>query len=284
MTTHITSSDGTPVAVSGSLTRTGYSFNTIAISDLNPEHLKAVLMVKIAPNPEFYDNTPVVLDISAIEDLSKIDYKALQNVCESYNLYLLGLSGIDNEDKASFLNQKKIPIVNSNRYARVREENFKPKVIVKSYEVQVPIKVPYKVEVKVPEPILTIYRNIRSGESISARDNSVVIFGNVANSARIIASHNVIIFGSLYGEVYAGSPKDSNSLGNPHSYIYTAGVFQPTLCAICGNYQTADDMEHDPKTATIYGKRQELYIHLSADAKNLMYMNMNEILNSNSKF
>ena len=53
MTTNITSADGKIVAVDGGLTRTGYSFNTIAIKDLNPDVLKQILEIKVAPNPKF---------------------------------------------------------------------------------------------------------------------------------------------------------------------------------------------------------------------------------------
>ena len=265
------------------LTRTGYSFNTITLKELSPEHLRETLEVKIAPNREIYAYTPIVLDISAVSDLGALDYARLSAACADYDLYLLGLSGVSDESTALALRERGVPVVNSNRFARVREENFKPRVITRTFEVKVPVKVPVPCEIKAAEPLLTITRNIRTGESITARDNSVAIFGNVARTARVIASHNILIFGGLYGEVYAGSPKNSETLGYPQGFIYAAGTFSPTLCAICGKFQTADDMEHDPGIREFFGKAGDLIVYLSADGKSLRYSRTGDFIKSNSK-
>ena len=151
----------------------------------------------------------------------------------------------------------------------MREENFKPKVITKTLEVQVPvhIKEPYEVrvpyEVKVSEPIIVINRNIRAGEQINAVDNSVVVFGNVGRTARIIASHNVFIYGDMQGEVYAGSPKNKDCSGMKDAFIYINGTFRPTLVAIAGQYQTADDMEQIESVSKLCNKKVDLKITLN---------------------
>ncbi len=286
MTTNITSADGKIVAVDGGLTRTGYSFNTIAIKDLNPDVLKQILEIKVAPNPKFFAGSPLVLDVSEVLSFDEIDYPKLHDVCAFYDIYLIGLSGVTSEHLIKFLRSKKIPLVNSNRYAKIREENTAPKIITKTFEVEVPIRVnvPYEVKVEVAKPLLTINRNVRTGEIISAKDNSVAIFGNVAATARIIASHNIFIFGSIFGEIYAGTPESAESSGYTKSFIYTSGTFKPTLCAICGNYQTADDMEQDDRILPFYGKTQELLIRLSEDGKSLHYTQLKDLNKSNSKF
>lgn len=284
MTTNITSADGKPITVNGSLMRTGYSFNTIVIKDLNLEHLEQLLTLKVSPNREFYAFAPLVLDVSAVSNFEDLDYKKLVDICNKFDIYLIGLSGITSEEVINLLKTKKVPVVNSNRFVRIREENLQPKIITKTFEVEVPVKVNVPVEVKISEPLIVISRNVRTGEIITAKDNSVVIFGNVAATARIIASHNIIIFGSLFGEAYAGSPKNAESSGYEPSFIYTSGTFKPTLCAICGNYQTADDMEHDNKIIPFYGKKQELLVYLSKDGKSLQYSHPTELNKLNSKF
>lgn len=284
MTTNITSADGKPITVNGGLMRTGYSFNTIVIKDLNLEHLEQLLTLKVSPNREFYAFAPLVLDVSAVSNFEDLDYEKLVDICNKFDIYLIGLSGITSEEVINLLKTKKVPVVNSNRFVRIREENLQPKIITKTFEVEVPVKVNVPVEVKISEPLIVINRNVRTGEIITAKDNSVVIFGNVAATARIIASHNIIIFGSLFGEAYAGSPKNAESSGYEPSFIYTSGTFKPTLCAICGNYQTADDMEHDSKIIPFYGKKQELLVYLSKDGKSLQYSHPTELNKLNSKF
>lgn len=269
------------------LSRTGYSFNTITLPGGSTAELAALLEEKIAPNREAYLNSPVVIDIARVADLEKLNYEELAQTCRKYGMFLLGLSGALTESQASYLYSRDIPLVNSNRYARVREQNFRPKVITQTFEVKVPIKIPVPYEVKVPEyhtpeEMLTIRRHVRSGESISARGSSVTVFGSVSSGARVIASHNVIIFGDLYGEIYAGSPKNTDDPGDPKSFIFVLGRFSPTFVAIAGNYQTADDMEQDAADSPLKGHRQSLLVSL--DGKALKYSFARDLVKAGSKF
>ena len=252
-----------------SMTRTGYSFNTITLTSSGAQGLVSYLNQKIAPHQEAYKNIPVVIDVSKVNYLEDLNYPELCEICRGFGLILLGLSGAHTDERAKRLQAKGIPVVNSSRFARMREENTKPKVITQTFEVKVPVKVPVPDEVKVPyevkvnEPLIVLNRNIRSGETISAAGNSVVVFGSVANGARIIASHNILIFGDLNGQVYAGSPKDESDPGYPQAFIFTAGLFNPTFVAIAGNYQTADDMDRDPFCGPIKGQNHALIVSLN---------------------
>lgn len=256
------------------INRTGYSFNTVSLPSGMLSDLKRILELKIAPHKEIYLNSPIVVDVSDVKDLGIIDYEGMAKLCREYGLYLLGLSGALTEQRVKELSDRNIPVVNSTKFARIREENFKPRVITNTLEVKVPvhIPVPYEVkvpvEVKTPDPLMVITRNIRAGELISAPDNTVVIFGTVARTAKIVASHNIIVLGDLYGEVYAGSPKDANTEGYSKGFIYVAGMFMPTLVAVAGHYQTADDIENSPYLQTIYGVHGQVVVSLNGKTLN----------------
>ena len=225
---------------SGSFTSTGYALKTFVITKGSVDELREILEKRVDTAPEgFFTNAPIVLDISEVSAPQQLPFDDLKKLCREHGLFLLGLSGITDEDVAKKMGQAGIPVVNSSRYARVREENFKPRVITKTVEVEV------EKIVRDPEPMLVIRRNVRSGESIQAPGNSVTVLGSVSRGARIIASHHVIVLGDLLGEVYAGSPKSSHDPGTPQAFIYCGGRFGPTFVAIAGNYQTADDMEHE---------------------------------------
>jgi septum site-determining protein MinC len=251
-----------------SIGRTGYSFNTITLETGSVEELETFLQKKIDPSIRAYDHTPVVLDVSHVDYLQNLEYDRLVATCKLHGLYLIGLSGIHSEERALFLHKRDIPIVNSVKFSRMREENFKPKVITKTVEIEIPVhikepypvKVPYKVLVS--EPMMLIKRSIRSGESISAVNNSVLIIGNVAPTARIIASHHVFIFGDLHGEVFAGSPRAQTTQGFDEAIVYTSGKFAPTLLAIAGNYQTAEDMEQSFLAKNLENMDREVLVFL----------------------
>lgn len=56
-----------------------------------------------------------------------------------------------------------------------------------------------------------VYRNIRSGQKIRS-EGSVVVWGNVHESAEIVAAQDIIILGKLEGIVHAGFYGDKNSI------------------------------------------------------------------------
>ena len=130
MTTNITSGDGKPLAVNGGLMRTGYSFNTIVIKDLDPEHLEQLLNVKITPNRDFYAYSPLVLEASEIKSFEDLDYPKLVEICSKFDTYLLGISGITSEENVKCLKKSllSIPIAlsESERKACNRVSSLRP--------------------------------------------------------------------------------------------------------------------------------------------------------------
>lgn len=272
-------------AYAGGISRTGFSLNVIDLQSGSLDDLPLILQQKIAPNHEAYRHHSFVLDISRISNLNSLDFAALQQQCLEYQIYLIGVCGVTSEDAAALLAQKGIPLVNTNKYARVREENLKPKVVVEKVEVKVPVevpvevKVPYEVKVQVPvpvnQPLTVVNRTVHSGETISAPGNSVVVFGSVGSGARIIASHHIIVFGDIKGgEVYAGSPRDASDPGYTEAFIYSAGKFNPSLVSIAGNYQTAEDMESDPLIGPLQGK--DVCVVVSLEGTSLRYWQADE--------
>ncbi len=274
--TDIASAVRMPVSAGG-ITRTGFSLNVLTLDSGNLADLPAILEQKIAAQPEVYRQRSFVLDVSQVKDLAPLDYPALQQLFAHYDTYLLGVSGITSEERAAVLAAKRVPIVNSNKAARVREENLQPKVVVQRGEGkvagEVPVEVPVEVQVKVPvqvpvnQPLTLITRPVRSGETITAPGNSVVVFGSVGSGARIVAAHHIIVFGDIKGgEVYAGSPRSADDPGFTQAFIYAAGKFNPAIVSIAGNYQTAEDMESDPLIGPLQGRDVSVVVTLEGTA------------------
>ncbi len=275
----------TDQAYAGGVSRTGFSLNVLELPRGLLSDLSTVLAHKIAPNQAAYRQRAFVLDVSAVADLTTLDFAALQAQCREYEIFLIGVCGITDEKSAQLLADKQIPLINSNKYARVREENLEPKVVVKEVEVKVPVEVPVEVkvpyEVRVPvevpvnQPLTVVTRTIHSGETIAAPGNSVVVFGSVGPGARIVASHHIIVFGDIKGgEVYAGSPSNAQDPGYSQAFIYASGKFNPSIISIAGNYQTAEDMESDPLIGPLQGKDVSVVVSLEGTA--LHYWQVND--------
>lgn len=272
------------MAVNNDIVRASYSIVTISLKSSSLDALNSLLCNKIDPNAQAYYNRAVILDISEIYDLKSIDYFKIKQCLQEHNLFLIGVSGLITEDDVAFMQAQDIPVVNANKFAKAREENLEPKVIVKTLKVQVPIEKQIPYEVKVPveiethAPLKMVHRNIRSGETIAANGNSVVIFGSVNAGSRIIASHNVIIFGDVKGgQIFAGNPKDQYDPGYEDAIISVSGQFNPAFVAIAGNYQTAEDMEKDPLIGPIANNCHEIVVSLQG--RSLRYSKFKEFAN-----
>lgn len=257
------------IKLNGEINRSVYSINTIVIYDHLVESLHELITYKIDPSPKVYNHSAFVLDVSQIKDLSLLDFDKIKQCFAEHNLFFVGVSGLSEDCQIEYIKSQGVAVVNSNKFAKIRQENVEPTVIVKTLKLEVPIekKIPY--EVKVPyevvknNPIKVINRNIRSGETISGLDNSIMIFGSVNSGARIIASHNIIIFGDVKGaQLYAGNPKNQEDPGFKDALICVSGSFEPNFIAIAGNYQTAEDIENDPFAGPVANENKGLVISL----------------------
>lgn len=261
----------------GDISHTGFSLASIKIQDGTVEELENILANKIDNSFGIFRNAPVVLNVENIGNLNSFDFFTLQEICKQHGIFLIGVTGVINEDRADALTRRRIPVLNSTRYSRIREANLKPRIVTQFIEVKVPVPVPkpYEVpvpyEVKVPTPVKIIRRNVRSGEIITGQNSSVVIYGSVGAHARITASNHIFIFGKVTSaDLYAGAPMDDNDPGMTESIIHIQGSFDPGLVAIAGNYRTAEDLENDPLLVQIRKKNEGVVISL--EDNNLKYL------------
>ena len=81
-------------------------------------------------------------------------------------------------------------------------------------------------------------------------------------------------------EKYHSWYKDTD--GYEKGIIYVSGVFQPTLVAIAGNYQTADDMENNQSLKSLYGEDSSVIVSLNG--RSLNYCHVKDVQTSQSRF
>jgi len=62
--------------------------------------------------------------------------------------------------------------------------------------------------------------------------------------------------------VFAGSPRAQTTQGFDEAIVYTSGKFAPTLLAIAGNYQTAEDMEQSFLAKNLENMDREVLVFL----------------------
>lgn len=77
--------------------------------------------------------------------------------------------------------------------------------------------------------------NVRSGNSLYAKNKSLTVIGNVGDGAEIAADDCITVFGSARGRICAGGPKNTKSIIYCHD-------FRPQLVSIAGIYSTIENM------------------------------------------
>ncbi len=268
----------------GDISHTGFSLAAIKIQSGTVEELEQILCNKVDRAHDAYKNTSVVLNVEDVGNLNSLDFLKLQEVCKAHSLFLVGVTGVINEDRHEALVRRRIPVVNSNRYARIREENLKPKIITKFIEVKVPVQIPIPYEVQVPykipvpAPIRIVRRNVRSGESINGQNASIAIYGTVGPHAKIIASHHIYIFGNVNNaDIFAGAPMSGDDPGLTDAVIHVQGNFDPGVVSIAGNYRTAEDLDNDQDLIAVCSKKEGLIITL--EDGNLHYSTLPDFRN-----
>ena len=108
-----------------------------------------------------------------------------------------------------------------------------------------------------PEELAIFHKgNLRSGQELNV-ENSVIVVGDVNFGAKIISKGNVIVLGTLFGNVFAGSG------GNKNAFVLAMDM-QPTQIRI-GNViaRSSDNSRHkrddvEPKIA--YVEDDRIYI------------------------
>ncbi|WP_343128405.1 septum site-determining protein MinC [Buchnera aphidicola (Kurisakia onigurumii)] len=201
------------------------NFNCIVIylkSD-NSEIIKKYLENKIKIFPKFFNNSPVVINISSLSP--NINWIKIKKIITSMNLFIMGFTGCNNEILKKKIIKSGTPFLTTKNKKFLKYQNNK--IVKKNYIINTPV---------------------RSGQKIYSRNADLIIINNVSSGAEVISNGNIHIYGSLYGRALAGAN------GNQESQIFCTKNFSE-LISISGEYWLIDQI---PKK--LIGKSVNFYL------------------------
>ena len=209
------------------------------------------LQEKTSLAPEFFKNSPVVLDFQEINKRGyDIDIVALTDTIRKAGLLPVGIRGGNVQQNKQAL-ELLIPVY-SMHSGSVSVENKKQKTIV------VPVietKTDVAVDIDAYATATTlITQPIRSGQRIYAAGD-LVILSQVSAGAEIMAEGNIHVYNTLRGRALAGVR------GNSDARIFCFDL-QAELISIAGNYKISEDLDESVrnKPVQIYLQDQALII------------------------
>jgi septum site-determining protein MinC len=206
------------------------------------------LKKQLADTPDFFDQEPVVIDLSGLSEDEKnhvIDFDQLLLLLRSHQMHPIALrSGTTEQMQAG----KNAGLIDAT-YAR----------ILKTPVAAAPI--PAKAQEITPPSLgaLVIDKPLRSGQQVYAKGRDLVVLAMVNPGAEVIADGNIHVYAALRGKAIAGAK------GNSEAMIF-AQCMEPELLSIAGVYRTSENA----LPADIWGKAAQVRLKPSPEGEKLV--------------
>ncbi len=236
-----------------------YTFMSLKLHTSDTDIIDQLLADKVQQAPAFFKDTPVVIDLSVLEQLTdgELDASSLLECVKRHKLVPIVASI---SDKSSPLARSiAIPLIDggsgaiseskSNRAAvEDNEEDLQNTAELPNNEPsEDDLAVPRKIEYVVKAPLI-IDKPVRSGQQIYARDTDLIIMGQVSPGAEVIADNNIHIYGPLRGRALCGVS------GNASTRIFCSSL-EAELVSVAGNYRMLETIP-----AELRGKATQIWL------------------------
>ena len=190
------------------------------------------LKQQMAETPGFFDQDPVVVDVSALdlEANQTLDLSALMAVLREHQLVPLAIKGAKEAllTKAMGLGLVDASDARIRRSVPVEEPSQQPAATIAS---DLPVS---PQPVAAPLGALVIDKPLRSGQQVYAKGRDLIVLAMVNAGAEVIADGHIHVYGALRGKAIAGAR------GNTQAQIF-AQVMEPELISIAGVYRTSEN-------------------------------------------
>jgi septum site-determining protein MinC len=216
-----------------------FTLPNLRLLNTDLEAMDEQLLARVQQAPGFFRHTPVVIDLSQLEDpRAELDFALLVGLMRGYGLVPVAVQGgtPQQQEKAEFL---ELAILSNN----------KPKKSSGGTQSNRPPSAPKSSLAKL------VNRPIRSGQRVYAGGRDLIVLAPVSSGAEVIADGNIHIYGTLRGRALAGVR------GNREARIFCL-KHQAELVAIAGQYRVSEQLEasHADAPTQIYLAEKKLLI------------------------
>jgi len=206
----------------------------VVVKSTDAQVLADELATRLADEPEFFDNDPVLIDLSAVQyDPGVIDFPALVAELRRYHARPVAVRGGSSAQMQAAHELGLIAAPEAPR-APVPRAAAAPEV-----EPVAPVPpAPEPEPAGSPPPALgpgtvVVDKPLRSGQQVYARGADLVVLSMVSFGAEVIADGNVHVYAPLRGRAIAGARGDTSAR------IFTT-CLEAQLVSIAGMYRTTE--------------------------------------------
>ncbi|MEK6749525.1 MAG: septum site-determining protein MinC [Pseudomonadota bacterium] len=223
--------------------------------------VEADLKHRLAQHIRFFENAPVVIDLSALQHLAEpIDFPALIAVLRRNLLIPVGVrNGTVSQTQLALLNglavvkggaTQDLAIGAARAASAAKVESLRKEKSTATAQAQ------QDRDHGAPGKTKIVTQPVRSGQQIYAQGGDLVILGPVSAGAEVIADGNIHIYAPLRGRALAGAT------GNTGARIFAQSM-EPELLSVAGHFRVFEDKapnNHYHKMAQAYLEGDKLVI------------------------
>ncbi|QIK37835.1 septum site-determining protein MinC [Caldichromatium japonicum] len=234
-----------PVAPSASpdpfeLKMASFSLPVMRLLAVDLETLLLHLGNRIERAPDFFRNTPIVIDLTAVNQAkAPIDLPQLVKMLRGYGLLPVGVSGA-NTDQALAAQSIELAVLRdgAGRRPRPAEEPPAGQAVALPNGRRLQTVASNSPPPPAPPAFTLITKPVRSGQRIYAEGGDLSIVAPVSSGAELMADGNIHVYGPLRGRALAGMR------GNTEARIFCQDL-QAELISIAGHYRVSEGIPNE---------------------------------------
>lgn len=190
------------------------------------------LKQRLSDDPDFFDNDPVLIDLSQVSEAEEaIDFAALINALRTHRAMPVAVRG---GSEAQMTTAHALGLTAAPDAMPARRAEPEIHEIIREVEVEVEVEVVHEVEVPAPlADAVIVDKPLRSGQRVYAKGTDIVVLAMVSYGAEVIADGNVHVYAPLRGRAVAGAS------GNTSARIFST-CMEAQLLSIAGIYRTIE--------------------------------------------
>lgn len=193
---------------------------SVVLRSTDMQALTQDLASRLADDPDFFDNDPVLIDLSQVNEAEEqIDFPALVGALRAHRTMPVAVRG-GNEAQMAAAHALGLTAAPDAQPARRAEPEIRE--IIR--------------EVEIPAPLanaVIVDKPLRSGQRVYAKGTDIVVLDMVSYGAEVIADGNVHVYAPLRGRAVAGAS------GNTEARIFST-CMEAQLLSIAGIYRTIE--------------------------------------------
>ena len=191
---------------------------------------------KVSTAPEFFQDTPLVLNLEKLEEQAEIDFTSLIEACRANGLFPFAVKGGSDQQLVAARLAGLVPVSGG----KSREESIdklvdKPRPKSEPVEENPIEELPSQLS-PAKQPTKMVTQPVRSGQQVYAKGGDLIVLSSVSEGAEILADGNIHVYGALRGRALAGVQGDANAR------IFCSHL-DASLVSISGVYLLNDNIE-----------------------------------------